>query len=156
MKKLPALYTRLGEDNSDPEPSSLCWYAPSRFYADDYYHPGASREMRSFRIEGHGHQACYSADGKLIENGLGAGTADRGFSIFWKNPAIWEIADHRDLDVYPYIEALQLDGNPVVPTDIDIPKKLDNPILFYGQTNGNAEKYLKVRETITHAGTRNP
>ena len=57
-------------------------------------------------------------------------------------PFAWYVDDN---DVRPYIMALQLDGNPVVPTKQWIPKKLNRPALYQGATT---DKYLVCRPTI--------
>ena len=105
LRELPDAFLRLGNNNTDPEPSNNAWFPPRT--PGRYYHHTSAWEMRSEITEhGHGNQACYAANGTIVTSGIGAGTADyvgigEGFD-----------PGHVTYDVDPYIRALQLDGNP--------------------------------------------
>jgi hypothetical protein len=78
--------------------------------------PKAVFELRSKPISGgHGHQATYDEQGNLITESIKAGTADYATP----SPKMYakRLSNHRKEDVKPYIRALQLDRNPVVPVD---------------------------------------
>ena len=63
--------------------------------------------MRSRSVAGgHGNQACYGADGKLITHGIAGGTAD--YKVGNKS----NVRTHVREDVYPFLRAVWLDGNP--------------------------------------------
>lgn len=99
-----------------PTSASANWNAPERFPTNSYMHPKAVFELRSNPIPGgHGHQATYDAQGNIITAGIKAGTAD--FASPSRKYMLMRLDDHRVTDVKPYIQALQLDGNPVLPID---------------------------------------
>jgi hypothetical protein len=114
LSQLPPVYSSLGPAMSDPEPKNC----PQRYWEgvhklDSRFHPGGAYEMRSRVVgEGHGHQAVYDSEGRLIREGPGAGSADKGAPRLWA----FGLIKHRDRDVRPYVWAAQLDGNPVNPT----------------------------------------
>ena len=77
------------------------WLDPTD--ASDYYHPGAAKCIRSKKTYDsgcgltHGQQCCYDDKGKLITDGLGAGTPDIIAPI-----GISGILGHNSRDVTPY------------------------------------------------------
>ena len=66
--------------------------------------------MENPNSRGHGHQACYDANGFLITTGVAAGSAD-----FVAPTKRGGFIGHQAEDVHPFIRALQLDGNPCGP-----------------------------------------
>lgn len=143
LEELPSLYSRVN-NNADPEPDTCDpqrWDTPD-FSVNTHYHPGASIEMRSEETEGgHGHQACYNAARNLINSGVSAGTADRS------HPSNLIGSDsHANLDVIPFIWSLQLDGNPVMGTTLNL--NLTGPIFYSGS---NVDNYLDVRPPIANS-----
>lgn len=120
------------------------WSSPDNNIGKSYMHHNAVYEMRTNMADTHGNQATFDGTGAIITSGIRAGTADFYApynSLGWFRPDFL----HRDNDVRPYIMALQLDGNPVVPTKQWIPKKLNRPALYQGATT---DKYLVCRPTI--------
>ncbi len=120
------------------------WSSPDNDIGKSYMHHNAVYEMRTNMADTHGNQATFDGTGTIITSGIRAGTADFYApynSLGWVRPD----SLHRDNDVRPYIIALQLDGNPVVPTKQWIPKKLNRPALYQGATT---DKYLVCRPTI--------
>ena len=114
---------------------------------DAFLHHDAKYEMRSGPISGgHGHQATYDANGVLIETPIAAGTADIA-APFDENDSwrTWSASKHRDEDVYPFIRALQLDGNPVHPNNKKVPTNLTRPCIYMGL---NTDKYIKKRPVL--------
>ena len=97
-------------------------------------------------VEGeHGNQATYDAQGNLIRTTIAAGTADKR-GPYDENGGLRVSVGHRNEDVWPFILALQLDGNPVhVRGIVDIPKALTRPCLRQGTFT---ETYLSLRPTI--------
>lgn len=116
------------------------WKAPGYFYKS-YYHHIAYLDIRTREaVNGHGHQACYDENGLLITSGVSAGSAD------W---AISGTAAHREEDVHPFIRALQLDGNPIHPTNgfggigsTVVPTRLTRPFIYEGVFT---KAYLQLR-----------
>lgn len=107
-------------------------------------HHNAAYEMRTNIADTHGNQATFDEDGKIITEGVRAGTAD--YYAPYDEDGDWNVSTkHREYDVYPYIRALILDGNPTPPTSQWIPKKLAHPALFQGEY---AAKYLSCRPPI--------
>ena len=105
-----------GGDATLPASASANWNAPEPFPPNNYMHPKAVYELRSKPIAGgHGHQATYDGSGNLIIESIKAGTAD--FASPSKKYMLMRLDDHRVTDVKPYIQALQLDGNPVFSID---------------------------------------
>lgn len=151
---LPPVYLKLGENNSDPEPDedeceNQKWENDvSDAPQTNNYHYDASWEMRSKEVEGgHGHQACYDKKGKLIQATPGsvphliaaAGTADKEAPI--------SLA-HANADVWPFVRAAQLDGNPVEAKGrLNLPEKLTDLLIRVGD-NGNLRKYYKRRPPL--------
>jgi len=98
--------------------------------------------MRSNPVSGkHGHQAMYDENGLLIESPIAAGTADL-FAPY--NSIDWPYidSDHREEDVYPFIRAVQLDGNPVHPNYKKFPTDLTRPCIYKGS---NTDTYIEKR-----------
>jgi len=134
----------------DPNPkgSPRLWRAPERI--NNYFHPGAVWEMRSYPVAGgHGHQACYDANGILIRSGVAAGTADFVSTV---NSAglIVPSEGHRNEDVWPFIRAAQLDGNPCLPNRVWAPTNFKRPMIYQGPC---LDMYLQVRPPLP-TGTR--
>ena len=132
-----------------PPSASSDWSAPMQFPTNSFMHPRAVYELRASSLfNEHGHQATYDADGIIITESIKAGTAD----ISTPYPVFkgWRPIYHRDKDVHPYIRALQLDGNPVIPIDssgkvsISIPRNLTRPPLRVGPFT---RQYLDRRPT---------
>lgn len=147
------LFGTLSTNAVDPEPNGDFWYPPTSI--NTYLHPAAMFEMRSYPVTGgHGHQACYDANGILIRSGVSAGTADfvsPYVKVLWGaittlNPS----TEHREQDVYPFIRALQLDGNPCLPQTRLVPKTLDRPMIYQGP---HLNAYLQCRPPLP-TGTR--
>ncbi|MBO7223415.1 MAG: hypothetical protein J6V70_04710, partial [Kiritimatiellae bacterium] len=127
----------------DPEPESLdYWSKPSSI--NSYLHNNASYEMRTETPLTQGNQSCYDANGVIITNTIAAGTADR-YAPYddwgWVRPSF----KHRDYDVYPFLRAIQLDGNPCAPNSNFKPTNLNRPCIYQGD---NLNKYLQCRPTI--------
>ena len=131
IEDLPGSYLTLGEDNSDPEPDCEPQMWEGLDEESNHYHPGMVFEMRSEPVNGHGNQATYDNDGVLITTPPGAGTVDRSAPF---------ILRHRGDDVYPYVRAAQIDGNPV--ETVFFGADLDGPLLHYGRS---LKDYISVR-----------
>lgn len=151
---LPTPYLSIVVTNGiaiDPEPPEIdgkpgIWDAPHRINSSSHLHHNAVWEMRTTIGGASGNQATYDSDGNLIRSTIAAGTADRcgpygpdGFPR--KN---W---NHVNEDVHPFIQALQLDGNPVRIAGLSVwfPLSLSRPCLHQGDYT---EKYLQCRPTI--------
>ncbi len=129
----------------DPEPNPFGiggrWHAPEA--KNTFLHHDAKYEMRSKPTSGgHGHQAMYNIGGQLITAPIAAGTADL-YAPFDSRGIPSSAKSHRDQDVYPFIRALQLDGNPVLPTDIN--RNLNRPCIYRGP---NTDKYVERRPVL--------
>jgi hypothetical protein len=141
LSLLPPAYSSLGPGLSNPEPKNCA----KRYWEDVHslnsnFHPGGAYEMRSRPVgEGQGHQAVYDSAGRLILEGPGAGSADKGTPRLWA----FGLLKHRDRDVRPYIWATQLDGNPVNPTWLF--QNLDAPLLRQGD---HMTRYQSVRPAL--------
>lgn len=150
---LPKPYASIVVTNGvavDPEPPGPdgkpgTWDAPHKIDPSSYLHHNAVWEMRTTSDETHGNQATYDGNGNLIRSTIAAGTADHFGPYAADGKAKWS-KRHRNEDVWPYIRALQLDGNPVrVPGLVGIPTKISRPCLVQGP---NTETYLRLRPTI--------
>jgi len=143
LSLLPPVYSSLGPGLSDPEPKNCTkthWEDVHKL--DSNFHPGGAYEMRSRAVgEGHGHQAVYDSAGKLIRDGLGAGSADKGTPRLWG----FGLIKHRDRDVRPFVWAAQLDGNPVNPTWLF--RDLDAPLVRQGD---HLKGYQSVRPALAN------
>lgn len=144
MSKPPATLTISGSSFSAGPGGTGSWSQPDRVPADSYMHHNAAFEMRTNESATEGNQATYDASGNLITSGIMAGTADR-FAPYNGSGLLRLNFNHRDNDVYPYIHALQIDGNPVTPTSDFKPTALKHPALHQG---ANIIKYLECRPTI--------
>ena len=120
------------------------WSSPDEEIGKSYMHHNAVYEMRTNMAVMHGNQATFDETGAIITSGIRAGTADF-YAPYDEDGDLRRNFNHRNSDVYPYIRALLLDGNPSPPTRQWIPQKLVRPPLFQG---GNAGKYLTCRPTI--------
>lgn len=130
----------------DPEPNWPgfgVWAAPEPKHT--YLHHDAQYEMRSNPVAGgHGHQTMYDALGQLITNPIAAGTADM-HAPYDSMGLPLSARSHRNHDVYPFIRALQLDGNPVQPTNKSVPTNLTRPCIYKGP---NTDKYIGRRPVL--------
>ena len=153
---LPSPFSRLPLTNAsqnviaiDPEPDSPgLWESPHGI--SSYLHHDAKYEMRSERIGDHGHQATYDETGTLILNPIAAGTAD--FQTPYNAIGLPNGTKHRDQDVYPFIRALQLEGNPVHKISsavglgiVDVPTNLNRPCIYKGD---KTDKYIERRPVL--------
>lgn len=110
---------------------------------NSYLHHDAKYEMRSGPVSGgYGHQATYNTNGILIELSIAAGTADIS-APFYANDVLRPGWTHLEQDVKPFLRALQLDGNPVHPTDIK--RNLNRPCIYKGDKTG---KYVEKRPVL--------
>ncbi|MCL2105282.1 MAG: hypothetical protein FWH21_09625, partial [Kiritimatiellaeota bacterium] len=134
------------------------WHPPSKI--SSFMHHDAKYEMRSHPVPtdpGPGHQAMYDAQGNLITAPIAAGTADLWAPYSAKNSLYWN-SNHRNQDVYPYIRALQLDGNPVHSVSSkktfgleDAPITLTRPCIYMGDYT---KKYMEKRPVLPHGGNQ--
>ncbi len=135
---------------SDPEPpgpdgSPGLWDAPHKLDQTSYLHHNAVWEMRTTIDGDHGNQATYDANGNLICTTIAAGTADH-FGPYGPDGKLKWSTRHRNEDVWPYVRALQLDGNPVrIPGLVGFPTRISRPCLYQGT---HTETYLNLRPTI--------
>ena len=128
----------------DPEPAApKRWGKPHPI--NSYLHHDAKYEMRSGPIAGgYGHQATYDANGVLIETPIAAGTADIAAPYYANDVLRARTGDkHLTQDVQPFLRALQLDGNPVLPRDIY--RNLTRPCIYKGPYT---DKYIKNRPVL--------
>ena len=108
-------------------------------------HHDAKYEMRSMPISGyHGHQSTYDGNGILITNPIAAGSADL-FAPYNALGMPYLDRDHRDNDVYPFIRAMQLDGNPVLPRSVFKPTNFNRPCLYIGE---KTDQYISKRPVL--------
>ena len=136
----------------DPEPGWFGgrWHVPEA--QNSFFHHDAKYEMRSKPTsDGHGHQTMYDAHGQLITSPIAAGTADM-YAPFDSLGTPLSAKKHRNEDVYPFIRALQLDGNPVHPKNAwygfgleDIPVDPTRPCIY---TGANTDKYIEKRPVL--------
>ena len=151
---LPKPYASIAVTNGvavDPEPPGPDgrpgqWDAPHRIDPKSFLHHNAVWEMRT-TIEGeHGNQATYDESGNLIRSTIAAGTAD-WCAPYGPDGSAHANFGHVSADVRPYIQALQLDGNPVRVTGVSVwfPFAISRPCLHQGEYT---EKYLQCRPTI--------
>ena len=140
---LPKPYRTIKNANGelfDPEPDNPgYWSEPSSI--NSYLHHNASYEMRTETTLTQGNQACYDSNGVIITNTIAAGTADR-YAPYnsWGIPM--SARSHRNEDVYPFLRAIQIDGNPCAPDIYFTPTNLDRPCLYQGEY---LNKYLECR-----------
>lgn len=150
---LPRPYAAIAVTNgvaTDPEPPGPdgrpgIWDAPHRIDSKSYLHHNAVWEMRTTIAGDHGNQATYDENGLLIRSTIAAGTADYFGPYGVTGRAKWS-KRHRNEDVWPYIRALQLDGNPArIPDLVGIPTRITRPCLTQGF---HTMTYLMLRPTI--------
>jgi hypothetical protein len=148
LEELPAAYSALappttnwlGTVNRDPEPVTTNLWANKVDTPGRYMHHIATWQMRSNETSGgHGHQACYDMNGTIILAGVSAGTADFGCAAGY-NPV------HVELDVDPFVRALQLDGNPCNRSFWS----LTHALIFSGE---RLQKYQTCRPPIPNTKT---
>jgi len=141
LKRLPPVYSALGSSASGPEPGNCrtkYWFKVERIH--NQFHPGGAFQMRSIPTpHGHGHQAVYGADRKLIREGPGKGSADKSAPTF---PG-FGVLRHVNWDVRPFVWAAQLDGNPVNPKLFY--QDLDGPLIRAGE---HIDGYFWVRPAL--------
>jgi len=128
----------------DPEPAAPNqWGKPHPINSS--LHHDAKYEMRSGPVSGgHGHQATYTTDGFLIGSPIAAGTADIAAPYHANDTLRARTGDkHLKQDVQPFLRALQLDGNPVLPRDIY--RNLNRPCIYMGL---NTDKYIEKRPVL--------
>jgi uncharacterized protein (DUF2141 family) len=144
LAELPATYSSLAGGTGDPEPGACTNQLWENTVGNvNYYHPGATFELRSEETSGgHGHQACYTNGGAFISSGVAAGSADRSH---YSNLIPFSTS-HRILDVLPFVSAAQLDGNPVSANDL-FPTNLDRPMMYEGV---RLQQYLQVRPAVAN------
>lgn len=131
----------------DPEPGAPRQWCPPVAHAT-WLHHNAVYEMRTETgVAGeHGHQATYDEEGRLIRSTIAAGTADyhRPYAqVLWSTGTFPNGYAHRDADVLPFIMALQLDGNPVVP--VDMWRNLNRQCIRQGE---NTDAYIARRPIL--------
>jgi len=160
LEELSAAYYKLGAGPTTnffnsvsfahPEPSgSKLWEKIESLNKYKYYHHDSAWDMRSKPTPGgHGHQACYDANGVLVTKGIRAGTADFGH---WANGGhntfiVWKdkLPSHTDEDVDPFIRALHLDGNPCNKSGFGT----DRPAIHEGD---HLKNYFECRPSIPNA-----
>jgi hypothetical protein len=122
------------QDPEDGAPNQ--WSPPDGINPLSYLHHDARFEMRTWIAGESGNQAAYAEDGSLISSSIAAGTADR-HGPYDEDGDVRLNTNHRNHDVYPFIRALQLDGNPVFITGWDKwPEALNRPCLHEGSAVG--------------------
>lgn len=129
----------------DPEPGvPRLWGTPHSI--NSYLHHDARFEMRSVPIGsvGYGHQATYDSTGVLITDAIAAGTADI-FAPYDAHGMLRPSRTHREQDVLPFIESLQLDGNPIKPNLVWKPTNLNRPCIYKGQY---IDQYISKRPVL--------
>lgn len=136
----------------DPEPGAPNEWSPPVAHST-FLHHNAVFEMRTETgVAGeHGHQATYDARGRLIQSTIAAGTADycRPYvKVLWSSGTVPNGFAHRDADVLPFIMALQLDGNPVLP--INTWRDLNRQCLRQGE---HTDAYI-ARRPILPSGSQ--
>ena len=111
-------------DNPDPTDGNLL-------------HHAAKFSMRSVTVPGgHTNQACYDEYGQLIRSGISGGTADFAAGNFW------HVRSHVREDVYPFLHAVRLDGNPGEKTPMN---NITRPCLYEGEY---IDKYIECRPIV--------
>ena len=123
----------------DPEPeynnSSNQWKRPKEI--SSWLHHNSKYEMRSYKTTGdHGNQACYNSAGEIIKKGIAGGTADYAYAVWWN------VFEHEEKDVDPFIWAILIDGNPC---RVNIMNEISRPCLYQGSF---LEKYIECRPII--------
>ena len=140
---LPPVY----ETMNDIGESNINWNKVTTITPKSYMHHNAVYESRSYPVEeGHGHQATYDSNGNLIRSGIAAGSAD------YSSPnGVISTLTHKNLDVFPFIRAAQIDGNPIRPTNETdllvklVPTRFTRPCVFQGT---NLNTYFNYRPSL--------
>ena len=136
------LFDGMGQISLPLFPARPSWNDPTA--CNSFLHHDARYEMRSCATPGgHGNQACFDVNGQIILSGIAAGTADRAHA------SIWNVNSHEEQDVIPFLWALQLDGNPGIPTFMN---DIRHPCLYLGSS---IRTYIRCRPII-HPDTSNP
>lgn len=150
LNDLPPPPLRLADRQDSVTFNENTWYwsTPNNAVFDTFYHHTARTELRTstgmFNSLLSGHQACYDEQGNLIHDGISAGTADR----YSPENNIYYKSKHRTEDVLPYIQALQLEGNPVFPNSLSIPRRLTHPAVHMA-VDGALNRYFECRPPHT-------
>ena len=158
LQRLPAPYESLNELSHNSKYHNVefpngKWKATTEVDSTSYMHHNASYESRSVSVEGgHGHQATYDNNGNLIRNGIAAGSAD-----FVSPEGMSGKQNHKRLDVVPFIQAVQIDGNPCYPKFVTIissaiPTNFTRPCLYQGE---NLNLYFNYRPALPTGTTQN-
>lgn len=143
-----------GNTPVDPEPGAPnLWGTPE--WKSTLLHHDAKFEMLSKPTgEGHGHQAWYDADGNLIETTIAAGRAKKFSRGVSDNNTFESHGYHNTEDIYPFVRAAQLDGNPVHPDGVILDMGIDaiemihnftRPCIYMG---GNIDLYMDKRPAL--------
>ena len=138
-----------------PAGATSAWHEPGT--PGTYMHHDAAFEMRSKPVSGgHGHQATYDTGGALIMDGtIAAGTAD---FVSPESLLNGSTKRHRNEDVYPYVQALHMDGNPGSPDNMSglltdaVPSRLTLPCIYQGSNIGS---YMTLRPSFP-TGVQSP
>jgi len=118
---LPKVYSQIpmnGLDGVHPDPSSTVWQKPYRKTSLLHHTAGDIKlgivrcEMLTWHLpNGNGNQAWYDENGILIETPFFAG---RPKKFGRENTEDRHFGDYNDEEIYPFLYAAQLDGNPVL------------------------------------------
>jgi hypothetical protein len=158
VQKLPAPYESLNELSSNSQYNNVQfpngkWNPSTQVDKTSYMHHDAVYETRSYAVEGgHGHQATYDNNGNLIRNGIAAGSAD-----FVAPEGLSGKQNHKQFDVIPFIQAVQMDGNPCYPRFVTIissliPTHFTRPCLYQGE---NLNLYFNYRPALPTGTSQN-
>ena len=122
---------------SYPNASFSDFWGDASEVGSSYLHHNASFSARSVTIPGgHGNQACYDINGNIITSTIAGGTAD------YAAGKVSSFRSHIREDVNPYLDALQLDGNP---GEIDWFNEIQRPCIYQGIY---LNKYIERRPII--------
>ena len=113
VSQLPRPPAQLDVQNTTPPSAEISdpiqveiWSSP-KYVRGNYLHHNAVFAIRTRHdVNGHGNQACYDEEGRIILSTIAAGTAD-----FGQGDAT-HFREHVPHDVLPFYHALWLDGNP--------------------------------------------
>jgi hypothetical protein len=130
---------------STPSAYMSQWSSPREFGNADFMHHTAKYEIRTEISSQFGNQATYDESGAIITNSIAAGTADF-FGPYNALGYATRAISHKEMDVFPFLQALQLDGNPGSPSPLkDAPRKITHPCL---RTGDHLTSYLFCRPCI--------
>ena len=113
---LPQVYSKIRYDSNfeafHPEPNSPVWEKPERKTSLLHHNTGFVRaEMETKQLDGeYSNQAWYDENGNLIETPFFAG---RPKKFGRNNPEDRHFINYNKEEIYPFLYAAQLDGNPV-------------------------------------------